>query len=320
MSMKKRVLITDDVHPHLLSALEEIGFLIDYEPDISLLETKNKILNYHGVVVNTKIKIDSSFLQAAHNLHFIARLGSGLDTIDVTAAENKGIKVFSSPEGNAQAVAEHALGMLLALANNFLPADREVRQKLWRREANRGLELAGKTLGIYGFGHNGSQLGRITASLNLHVLAYDKYKPAGYSKGLAHVQEVSADYLCAHADFISFHLPLTEETHHLVDQAFLQKCKPGLILINTSRGPVVHTAALLEALEVGLVSKAGLDVFENEKVATFTPEEDDMYRRLYALPQVLLTPHIAGWTVESKYKIAAVLAEKIADQVSKGLL
>lgn len=318
--MRGKVLVTDDVHPYLLSALTNLDYSVDYEPEISLKDTIKTISSYCGVVVNTKITIDELFLNAAIRLRFIARLGSGLDTIDVNAATARGILVFSSPEGNANAVAEHALGMLLTLNNNFITADREVRNKIWRREANRGVELAGKTLGIYGFGNNGSRLGQITASLDLAVLAYDKYKPCGYSQGLAHVQEVDYSQLCAEADFISFHLPLTPETKYLVNHDFLYRCKRGVIIINTSRGKIVHTAHLLTALKEGQVSKAALDVFENEKVASFTAAEESMYQELYNLPQVMFTPHIAGWTNESKYKIAAVLVEKIAAEVSKGRL
>ena len=318
--MRGRVLVTDDVHPYLLSALKDLDYAVDYEPEITLEATIKAIAIYQGVVVNTKILVNELFLKAATRLRFIARLGSGLDTIDVDAAEARGILIFSSPEGNANAVAEHALGMLLTLANNFVRADHEVRNKKWCREANRVLELAGKTLGIYGFGHNGSRLGQITASLDISVITYDKYKTPGYSHGLTHVQEADSSRLCAEADFISFHLPLTTETNYLVDLYFLYRCKRGVIIINTSRGKIVHTAHLLSALKEGQVSKAALDVFENEKVDTFTAEEEGMYQELYGLPQVLLTPHIAGWTKESKYKIAALLVEKIAAEVSKGRL
>lgn len=306
----KRVLITDDVHPLMIEGLQKAGYSCDYQPDITLAETRVIAGNYVGMVINSKITVDRNMLESAPDLRFVGRLGSGLDIIDLPAAAEKGVAVLSVPEGNANAVAEHALGMLLALTNNLLRADREVRQKLWFREKNRGFELDGRTLGIIGFGNNGSAFARKLEGFDLRVLAYDKYK-VNYAKDHPNVVETTIDLLIRDSDIISFHVPLTAETHHCVDPEWISGLRDGAIIINTSRGKVVDTAALVDALEAGKLGGACLDVFENEKPATFSEEEERVYQRLYALDQVVLSPHIAGWTVESKWKIAKFLLEKI---------
>lgn len=311
--MQPRVLITDDVHPYLIEGLTELGYAVDYQPLISYENTLQQIAPYHGLVVNSKIRVDDPFIDHAPFLAWVGRLGSGLDIFDLPACARRRVVVINSPEGNANAVAEHALGMLLALQNHLLRADREVRRFTWHREANRGTELAGKRIGIYGFGNNGSQFARKLAGMEMEVWAYDKYK-TDYTDGFPQVEEKQGEDLFA-CDIISLHLPLTAETHHLVDKRFLDRCKPGTLLINTSRGAIVKTSDVVAALETGLLGGACLDVFENEKPDTMTPDERDLYHRLYALEQVVLSPHIAGWTVESKYKIAKILVDKIRQAI-----
>lgn len=306
----ERVLITDDVHPLMIEGLENAGYLCDYMPDITLDETRVIAGNYVGMVINSKIQVDRAMLEVAPDLRFVGRLGSGLDIIDLPAAAEKGVAVLSVPEGNANAVAEHALGMLLALANNLIRADREVRQKLWFREKNRGFELDGRTIGIIGFGNNGSAFARKLEGFDVKVLAYDKYKQ-DYAKDHPNVVETTIELLIRDSDIISFHVPLTKETYHWVDREWISGLRDGAIIINTSRGKVVDTGALVTALEDGKLGGACLDVFENEKPVTFSKEEEEVYQRLYALDQVVLSPHIAGWTVESKWKIAKFLLEKI---------
>jgi len=306
----KRVLITDDCHPLLMDGLERLGYVCHFVPNITPAETTDMIHDYHGLIVNSKIRVDRGFLDDATKLRFIGRLGSGMEIIDREYAAEKGVAVLSSPEGNRNAVAEQALGMLLALANSLLRADRETRQNIWRREANRGMELSGRTIGIVGFGHTGSQFARKLAGMEMTVLAYDKYK-TDYAAEQPWVRETDLDTIVQHADIISLHLPLTAETRHFVDKKFLKRCKPGLILINTSRGACVKTKDLVKALENGTVGGACLDVFENEKPGTYTMQEAGLYRRLYALENVVVSPHIAGWTHESKRKLAEVLLEKI---------
>ncbi len=315
---KKRVLLTDDCHPLLKEGLEKMGLACDFEPTISPDEVFEKIPAYSGLVINSKIKVDRRFLKRAERLKFVARLGSGREVVDLEVAAEHGVAAIFSPEGNRNAVAEQALGMLLALSNNLLRADREVRQKIWRREANRGWELAGKTLGIIGFGHTGSQFARKLAGMELRVLAFDKYLPAGFAREMAWVEEVNLPEIFEQADIISLHLPLAAETHHFADAEFFRKCRPGAVLLNTSRGSCVDTAALVEALESGQLGGACLDVFENEQVATFSEAEAALYERLYRRENVVLTPHIAGWTLESKRLLAEVLLQKIQAVLTKG--
>lgn len=307
---QKLVLITDDCHPLLIDGIQRWGYVCHYLPNIDLETTRKIIHHYHGLVINSKIRVDREMLDQAVLLRFVARLGSGMEIVDRTYAASKGVAVLSSPEGNRNAVAEQALGMLLCLANNLLRADREVRQNIWRREANRGFELSGRTIGIIGFGHTGSQFARKLSGLDMQILAYDKYK-TGYAAEIAGVQESDLDSLLQHADIISLHLPLTEETRHLVNKKFIQRCKPGFILINTSRGACVKTKDLVSALENGTIRGACLDVFENEKPTTYSLIEQNLYHRLHQFDQVVLSPHVAGWTFESKRLLAEVLLEKI---------
>ena len=311
----KRVLITDDCHPLLTEGLTKMGFACDFLPDITLEKTRRVIPDYEGLIINSKILVNREFLDRAEKLRFVGRLGSGMEIVDRAYAAERGVAVVSSPEGNRNAVAEQALGMLLALANNLLRADREVRQNVWQREANRGWELRGKTLGIIGFGHTGSQFARKLAGMEMTVLAYDKYKPAGYAAGMEWVQETTMEEIQTRSDIVSLHLPLTAETRHLVDKPFVDRCKRGFMLINTSRGSCVKTEDAIAALEDGRMGGACLDVFENEKPETFSAAEKQVYERLHALENVVLAPHIAGWTHESKRLMAEILVEKIATAV-----
>lgn len=311
----KHVLITDDCHLVLVEGLEQLGFRCDFEPDISPEETRRRISEYEGLIINSKILVNREFLTAASKLEFVGRLGSGMEIVDKDFARERGVAVHSSPEGNRNAVAEQAVGMLLALANNLVRADREVRAKNWRREANRGWELRGKTLGIVGFGHTGSTFARKLAGFEIEVLAFDKYK-TGFALDFPHVREVSMAEIFEKSDIISLHLPLTEETRFLADAEFFSKCQKPIVLINTSRGKCVRTADLIEALKTGRVRGACLDVFENEKTQTFTPDEHRMYDELYAMENVVLSPHVAGWTVESKFLLGKILLEKISEQLA----
>lgn len=288
-----------------------MGFVCDFFPDITLEETRRIIPGYEGLIINSKIIVDRSFLDAATALRFVGRLGSGMEIVDRPYAASLGIAVVSSPEGNRNAVAEQALGMLLTLANNLLHADREVRRNVWRREERRGWELRGKTLGIIGFGHTGSQFARKMAGMEMTVLAYDKYKPAGYAAAMPWVEESTQAAIQERSDVISLHLPLTPETKHLVDGPFIDGCKRGVVLINTARGACIKTADVVAALEDGRIGGACLDVFENEKPATFSEAEKHLYDRLHRLENVVLTPHIAGWTRESKRLLAEVLLDRI---------
>lgn len=313
----KSVLITDGVHPKLITGFEQVGFQCDYHPDISLSKVKSIIHQYDGVIINSKIIVDEDFLDRAIKLKFIGRLGSGMEIINQSYARKKGVAVFSAPEGNSNAVAEHALGMLLALANNFRKGDGEVRQMIWDREANRGFEVMGKTFGIIGFGHTGSQFAKKLVGLGVNVLAYDKYKPEGYALDYGFVTETTPERIFAEADIVSLHLPLNTETRHLANYAWMQQFKKSIVLINTSRGNVIPTVDLIQGLEKGIIRGACLDVFENEKPHTFSENENKLFSRLYEFDNVILSPHVAGWTVESLERLADVLLNKIKDFLNK---
>lgn len=305
-----KVLVTDGVHPVMFEGLEKLGFSYDYFPKISLGEVHEIIHQYEGIVVNSKIIADKVLFDKAEKLVFIARLGSGMEIIDQVYAKAKGVHVINSPQGNRNAVAEHALGLLLALANRFVQADKEVRAKHWDREKNRGFEIQGKTIGLIGFGHTGGTFGKKLAGLEMDVLAYDKYKE-DYTHHFPYIKESSLEEIQRKADIISLHLPLNEETTHFVNDAFIRSCKKGVIIINTSRGGIINTQDLVNALKTGQIGGACLDVFENEKSHTFSKEEHALYDALYAFENVILTPHVAGWTKESKFKLSHVILEKL---------
>lgn len=310
---EKSVLITDGVHHKLILGLEQLGFACDYLPNIALSEVKNIIHQYDGLIINSKIIVDEDFLDRAAKLKFIGRLGSGMEIINQPYARQKGVAVFSAPEGNCNAVAEHALGMLLAFANNFRKSDREVRQMIWDREANRGFEIMGKTVGIIGFGHTGSQFAKKLAGFGVTVLAYDKYKPEGYALDFGYVKATTPAEIFEKADIVSLHLPLNPETKHLANYDWMSQFKKPIVLINTSRGNVIPTEDLIKGLEKGIIQGACLDVFENEKPHTFSEAEKVVFNKLYQFENVILTPHVAGWTVESLERLATVLLIKITN-------
>jgi len=305
----KKALVTDYVHPLLISGLEERGFTVDYDRSVNMDILPSIIHKYELAVINSKIKMFPKTIDKAEKLKFICRLGSGLEIIDLNYAASKNIHVINTPSGNNNAVAEHAMGMLLALSNNLLRADREVRDFQWNRELNRGWELKGKTIGIIGFGHTGSQFAKKLSSWELDVISYDKYRE-DYGPEWSFVEQVALEDILNRSDVISLHLPLTEEVHHLVNEDFINRCKDKVIILNTSRGKVLKTIDLVKALENGKVGGACLDVFENEKPHTYSQSETNTYTRLNALHNTVLSPHVAGWTVESLEKIARVVLEK----------
>lgn len=306
----KKALITDRVHKRLIEGLQELGYSVDYMPDITLDEVHNCIAAYSGIIINSKVKMYKELIDKSDQLEWIGRLGSGLEIIDIPYAEGKGIAVMNSPEGNRNAVAEHCLGMLLALCNNMLRADREVRDFTWNREANRGMELEGKTLGVIGYGQMGSAFISKVSSWALDVVVYDKYKQLTFNDH-RNITAVSESEVWSQSDIISIHLPYNDETHHLINKANLDRCKDGVIIINSSRGAIANTYDLVAALESGKVGGACLDVFENEKPNTYTEKERNLYSKLYAMEHVILSPHVAGWTKESLFKIADTLVTKI---------
>lgn len=312
----RKVLITDDVHPLLISGFKEMGFDVDYHPKIELEAVRKMVYEYEGMIINSKTICDQQMFDAASNLRFLGRLGSGMEIIDQTYAAQKGVAVFSAPDGNCNAVGEHALGMLLALANKMRLGDKMVRQKKWNREACRGFEIAGKTVSIIGFGHTGNAFAQKLKGMDVRVLAYDKYKE-NYADHLDFVEESTMEKIYQESDVLSFHLPLTPEVIHLADDTYFTHFQKDIVVINTSRGKVIPTQTLINGLRSGKLIGACLDVFENEKTATFTAEEHALLDQLYAFENTIFSPHVAGWTVESKERLAAILLRKIKDLYTK---
>lgn len=312
-----RILLTDSTHPVLQQKLEAAGHQCQVQTDMDYHTLLGQVDQYDALVVRSKIIIDRPFLDRARHLKCIGRVGAGMETIDVDYAESLGIRCLNSPEGNRDAVGEHAVGLLLALADKIAAADKEVRQGLWRREANRGFEIKGRTVGIIGFGNMGAAFAQRLQGFECNIVAYDKYKPSGYAP--AYVHEVSLADLQQQADIVSLHVPLTDETHYMVDSQFLDAFSKPFCLVNTSRGAVVHTADLVEAMRQEQVLGAALDVIEYEDMSKDGLDLNtlpDDFRYLLGSPRCVLTPHVAGWTVESKYKLASVLADKIIAELN----
>jgi D-3-phosphoglycerate dehydrogenase len=306
-----RVLFLDSVHPILEERLLAYGFTCVHDYTSPSGKIRKVIGDYTGVVIRGRLPFDAEMIASAKNLKFIARSGAGLENIDLAAAKKAGITVLNSPEGNRDAVGEHAIGMLLMLFNQLKKGDTEGRAGIWDREGNRGLELAGKTVGIIGYGHMGAAFAKKLSGFDCKILAYDKYK-SGFGTDL--VSELSLETLQENADIISIHLPLSAETDYYVDEAFIEKCKKPFYLINTARGRHVKIAALLDGLSTGKVLGACLDVLEFELKSFEKLELESLPESFQMLAQntrVVLSPHVAGWTVESHVKLADFLADKI---------
>ena len=303
-----KALITEAVHPCLIEGLDSMGYHCDQKLGISMLEVMSIIENYEAIVINSRLNLDRAFFDKAHKLRFVARTGSGMEIIDQKYAAKKGVQCFNSPEGNCNAVGEHALGMLLALLNKICLGYNEVISEQWQREANRGLELDGKCVAIIGYGFTGKAFAQKLKGFDVEVLAYDKYV-LGFESGL--VRESTLDEIYEKADIVSLHLPLTKEVELWFNKDRIQLFKKPFFLINTSRGKVVKTTDLIEALQSGKVRGACLDVLENERFDRYSDQDWAWFYGLKNQKNVILTPHIAGWTVESKERLARVLVNKI---------
>jgi len=305
-----KIIFIDTTHPKLIKDLNYKGFICDQAYDKSRSEILKIIMNYDGIVIRSRFKIDKNFINAAKKLKFIARAGSGTENIDLRYANKKNIKFFNAAEGNRHAVAEHALAMILNLLNNIRVSDQEIRRGIWNREKNRGIELSGKTIGIIGFGNTGSSFAKILENFNVKILAYDKYKEKyKFQSNLDEILELS--------DIISLHIPLTEETKYLVNENFIYKAKKPFYIINTSRGQCIETKALIKGLKDQKILGACLDVFEQEKNSFEKIGENADLKFLIESKKTILTPHIAGWTFESNYKIAETLSKKIINLIKK---
>jgi D-3-phosphoglycerate dehydrogenase len=282
------------------------GYQCDYKPLIKADEALQIIGEYAGLVIRSKFRVDKTVIDAGTNLRFVARAGAGMDNIDEAYAAEKGISLINAPEGNSDAVGEHAIGLLLSLMNNLNKGDAEIRGGSWQREANRGFELKGKTVGIIGYGHMGHSFARKLSGFQVEVIAYDKYK-TGFSDRYA--REVSMEDIVKHSDVLSLHIPLTPETNGLVDDEYLFHFKKPIFFLNTSRGKTAKVSAVLNAIKQGKILGAGLDVLEVEKFPALA--EQVWFDELRQSGRVLLSPHVAGWTFDSYRKISEVMAEKL---------
>jgi D-3-phosphoglycerate dehydrogenase len=304
--MSGKILIVDDLHPVFKARAEQLGYEVDDLPKITRAETLAAILGYDGIAVRTKFKIDRELMEAAPGLKFVARAGAGLDNIDEAYAKERNIQLINAPEGNRDALGEHAVGLLLSLINNLRKSDIEIRNGIWDREGNRGWELKGKTVGIIGYGFMGSSFAKKLSGFDVNVIAYDKYK-TGFSD--AYAKECSMEEIVKHSDVLSLHIPLTSETRQMVNEEYLYHFKKKIFFINSARGEIVDTKAVLDAIKSGRILGAGLDVLEAEKFPNLS--DQPWYEELRASEKVILTPHVGGWTFDSYRRISEVLADKL---------
>ncbi|WP_375446845.1 2-hydroxyacid dehydrogenase [uncultured Fibrella sp.] len=302
------ILIADEMHPSLFAMLDEAGFTYDYQPTIDRKTLLTTIAPFEGLIIRSKTYVDSEMFDAAPALRYIGRAGAGLDLIDMDEATARGIRVFHAGAGNRDAVAEHVVGMLLALFINLLRADRQVRQGIWDREGNRGIELMGKTVGLFGYGNNGRATARRLSGFGCRVLTFDKYR-TNYGDQFA--EQVTVEQIMAESDILSLHVPLTEYTRHWINTDFVAQMAKPFFLVNASRGEVVSLDAVVAGLQSGKIRGACLDVLENEKLKTLTPTQQVTFDYLRQADQVILTPHIAGWTHESYVRINEVLVRQL---------
>lgn len=306
-----KVVFLDTVHPVLQERLEAAGYVCEDATVLSLEACLQAVSDAIGIVIRSRFTMDAAFLEHAPHLQFIARSGAGMENIDVAYCEGRGITLYNAPEGNRQAVAEHALGMLLSLLNRLHIADREVRNGKWDREGNRGTELAGKTVGIIGYGNNGSAFAQVLRGFGVRVLAFDKYKR---DFGTDYVEECNMGALYQEADIISLHIPQNEETLYLANEVFFDSFARPIYFLNLSRGKLVDTASLNQAIQQGKVLGAGLDVLEYERKSFesfFQQALPADFQQLIDSDRVILSPHVGGWTTESYFKLSNVLADKI---------
>ncbi|MGO1520448.1 MAG: NAD(P)-dependent oxidoreductase [Sphingobacterium sp.] len=300
------ILIVDDIHDILLEKLSYADISYAYRPEITRQEASLLIPRFDGLIIRSKFQVDQEFIDLAPKLQLIARSGAGTDNIDEPYAKANKIDLISANEGNCDAVGEHMIGMLLGLMNNLNRADREVRSGLWNREQNRGHELKGKTVGLIGYGHNGRAMAKKLSGFDVRVIAYDKYQ-WGFTDQFA--QEVSMEEIVRHSDVLSLHIPLTRETRNLIDREYLSHFRKPIFLLSGARGEIVDIPSVLEALDQQKIIGAAFDVLPVEKFPALSTQ--DWYKELIQSNRIALSPHVAGWTFESYFKLADILADKI---------
>ena len=310
MNEKKRVLIVDDMHDSILPLLRDEGFDPVYLPIITRHEILEIIHEFQGLIIRSKTTVDQELVDKAADLQFVARAGAGIDKLDEAYLKSKGIVIVNAPEGNRDALAEHTLGILLSVLHRLNFSYQQIKKGKWDREGNRGIELKGKVVGIYGVGYMGKSFAKKLSGLGCEVIGYDKYNHDFEDE---FVKEVSLEEFFEKTEILSIHIPLTDETRYLFDREYLSKFKNLKVLVNTARGEVLRTSDLVELLEENVIYAAALDVLENEKPATYTDEEKELIKRLTKQPNVIVTPHVGGWTFESYQRINEVLVKKLRE-------
>ena len=307
MTEKRKVLIVDDIHESILPLLKKEGYDPVYMPIINREGILKIIPDFMGIIIRSKTTVDRELIDRAAKLKFVARAGAGIDKIDRKYLDQKGIITVNAPEGNRDSLGEHASGMLLSLMHRLHFSYNQIKNRIWDREGNRGIELKGKVVGIYGVGYMGRAFAEKLSGFGCEVIGYDKY----HQTSSEYIQSVPLDVLMRRTEILSIHVPLKVDTRFLFDKDYLSKFNSLKILMNTSRGEVLKTADLLELLASGKIYGAALDVLENEKIDTYTKEEKNIFKRLLNHPNVLITPHVGGWTFESYERINEVLVEKL---------
>jgi D-3-phosphoglycerate dehydrogenase len=312
-SMKRKVLLAAPIHPVLKEGLLDMGYELVAALDITQTSASTRVNDVEGIITSTRLLLNKELIDAAPSLRWIGRMGSGMEVIDVEYAEHKGIACFSSPDGNANAVGEHALGMLLALTKKIVVSNIEIKQQEWLREENRGMELEGKTIGIIGYGHTGKAFVKKLRGFDVDILIYDKYKQDTTEDGIHFCEDLQPIY--EQANILSFHVPLRNDTHHYFNKEMLLRFQNPIILINTSRGNVIESKALVEGLETGKLKGVCLDVFDEEPLEKMSSDVRKKFMHIAAFPNAVLTPHIAGYTHEALYKMSKILLERIVTYV-----
>jgi D-3-phosphoglycerate dehydrogenase / 2-oxoglutarate reductase len=308
MSNMKRILIADDMHENIIPLLLEVGYEIVYSPDITRSEILSTIHDFDGLIIRSKTDVDKEIIDAAPKLKFVARAGAGMDKVDSDYLKSKNILAINAPEGNRDSLAEHTLGMLLSLMHKINSSFDQVKQGVWNRDANRGIEIKGKVVGIYGVGNMGMAFAEKLKGLDCEVIGYDKYD---FHFSNEFIKAVNLEELMKRTEILSLHIPLNNDTRYLFDLSYFHKFEKLKVFINTARGEIVKTKDLISILEEGKIYGAGLDVLENEKPASYTKLEEEDFKRLISYPNVLITPHVGGWTHESYERISQVIVNKL---------